>query len=813
MLLGLCLAMALGAMIPLRVSGAGNDAAMLKRIASRVDGRMGVIAIEATTPVPYIASQPDPRTFVVELRDVVAVGFRNDFAADPRNPVAAVQVEHAAANDGTIVARVRMVLDQPMRPRVRSSRNVIYVEAERVAAVPAVTAAAPAAAPTVAAPTAVPAPAAAAEPMAAAATVASPTTVPVEPAVSLRGPSPAIRDIRVQKRGNATAVSLLGTSRLIATSINEPKDGPRRVVVNLPNVTSAVAKTTNVGQGPVQRVRIGFDPNAPLMTQVSIDLTRTAPYRVESSQDGNDLTLVFDEPVADPFSALQTRPSTGAQGVPSNVEGRDSGSGIRDSKVVAANAVSPANSVESVPASRTAAPVVPAVQQRVAAQAAPPAQVAATTQAAPAQPQAVAPAQARYTGNAVSLDFQGADLRAVLRTFSEISGLNLVIDPTIQGTVDVALRDVPWDQALDIILRANKLGYVIDGTIVRIAPLTVLADEEAQRRKLSDEQALAGELRVLTRSLSYAKAEDLRQLLTQTVLSQRGQIQFDARTNTLIINDLADRLERASSLITTLDRPEPQVEIEARIVQTTRDFARNIGIQWGFNGRATPALGNTLPFSFPNQGAIGGRTGPAQGPDLTGADSVPTAVNMGVSPATSAVGLALGSVNGAVNLDVALTALESSGQGRILSTPRVSTQNNIEAEITQGVQIPIQTVANNTVTVTFRDAALTLRVTPQITATNTVIMRISVENASPDFSRAINGIPPIDTQRALTQVLVGDGDTTVIGGIYVSREQASQDRTPGLHRIPLLGWLFQRNEFSDESRELLIFITPKISRL
>ena len=408
----------------------------------------------------------------------------------------------------------------------------------------------------------------------------------------------------------------------------------------------------------------------------------------------------------------------------------------------------------------------------------------------------------------MSLDFQGADLRAVLRTFSEISGLNLVIDPTIQGTVDVALRDVPWDQALDIILRANKLGYVVDGTIVRVAPLTVLADEESQRRKLSEEQALAGELRVLTRSLSYARAEDLRQLLTQTVLSQRGSIQFDQRTNTLIINDLPDRLDRASGLIGTLDRPEPQVEIEARIVQTTRDFARNLGVQWGIGARASQDLGNTTPLSFPNQGAISGRTGAASGPDGTA-----SMVNLGVSPATSAIGLALGSVNGAVNLDVALTALESTGQGRILSTPRVSTQNNIEAEITQGVQIPIQTVANNTVTVTFRDAALTLRVTPQITATNTVIMRISVENASPDFSRAINGIPPIDTQRALTQVLVGDGDTTVIGGIYVSREQASQDRTPGLHRIPLLGWLFQRNEFSDESRELLIFITPKIMRL
>jgi len=789
MLLGLCLAVALGAMSPLRV--AGNDAAMLKRIASRVDGRMGVIAIEATTPVPYIASQPDPKTFVVELRDVVAVGFQNDFSADPRNPIAALQVEHAAATDGTIVARVRMMLDQPMRPRVRSSKNVIYVEAERAAVAPTPVAA-PAASP---APTASPAPAAAAA-VALPTSVVTPVSAPVEPAVSLRGPSPAIRDVRVQKRGNATAVSLLGTSRLIATSINEPKDGPRRVVVNLPNVTSAVPNTTNVGQGPVQRVRIGFDPSAPLMTQVSIDLSRSAPYRVEASQDGNDLTLVFDEPAADPFSALQSRDSV-----------------KQDPKVVASTATSAVSNVESVPSSRTAAPAVPPVQQRVAAQAAPPSQPA-VAQPVPTQPQPVVPAQqARYTGNPVSLDFQGADLRAVLRTFSEISGLNLVIDPSIQGTVDVALRDVPWDQALDIILRANKLGYVVDGTIVRIAPLTVLADEEVQRRKLSDEQALAGELRVLTRSLSYAKAEDLRQLLTQTVLSQRGQIQFDSRTNTLIINDLADRLERASALITTLDRPEPQVEIEARIVQTTRDFARNIGVQWGIGARASSALGNTLPFSFPNQGSITGRTGVTQSGDATGADAVGTMVNMGVTPATSGIGLALGAVNGAVNLDVALTALESSGQGRILSTPRVSTQNNIEAEITQGIQVPIQTVANNTVTVTFKDAALTLRVTPQITATNTVIMRISVENASPDFSRAINGIPPIDTQRALTQVLVGDGDTTVIGGIYVSREQASQDRTPGLHRIPLLGWLFQRNEFSDESRELLIFITPKIMRL
>jgi type IV pilus assembly protein PilQ len=290
-------------------------------------------------------------------------------------------------------------------------------------------------------------------------------------------------------------------------------------------------------------------------------------------------------------------------------------------------------------------------------------------------------------------------------------------------------------------------------------------------------------------------------------LSSRGEVQVDPRTNTVIIRDLPDRLIAAADLMTALDQPQPQVEIEARIVQTTRDFARSIGVQWGLTGRISPDLGNTTPLAFPNNGSLTGRTGLAQGPD-----GVANGVNLGVANATSALGLALGSINGALNLDVALSALERNGQGRVLSTPRVSTQNNVEAEMTQGVQIPIQTIANNTVTVTFKDAALSLKVTPQITATNTVIMRVNLENASPDYSRAINDIPPIDTQRAVTTVLVGDGETTVIGGIYISREQTVEGRTPLLSRIPLLGWLFKREEASDESRELLIFITPRITK-
>jgi type IV pilus assembly protein PilQ len=438
------------------------------------------------------------------------------------------------------------------------------------------------------------------------------------------------------------------------------------------------------------------------------------------------------------------------------------------------------------------------------------AQQGAIPQLPPQTPASTGPSS-RFTGHPVTLDFQGADLRTVLRTFADISGLNIVIDQSVQGAVDVSLHEVPWDQALDIILRDHKLGYSVEGTIVRIAPLSSLADEEAQRCKLAEERALAGDLEVLTRPLSYAKATELTPLLTRTALSLRGDIQIDARTNTIIIRDLPARLIGAAQLIDTLDRPQPQVEIEARIVTTTRDFARRIGVQWGMNGRAAQDIGNTTNLAFPNQIGLSGRTGGVQGSSLGSvADHASTAVNLGIGTASSAIGLALGSVNGALNLDVVLSALEESGNGRILSTPRVSTQNNVPAEITQGVQVPIQTVANNTVTVSFRDAALKLNVTPQITAANTVIMQIVLENSSPDFSRAVSGIPPINTQRAVTSLLVSDGQTSVIGGIYINARDSSNDRTPGLYKIPILGWLFQRREFTEESRELLIFITPRI---
>ena len=438
---------------------------------------------------------------------------------------------------------------------------------------------------------------------------------------------------------------------------------------------------------------------------------------------------------------------------------------------------------------------------------------------APQTHQIVSGQEKKYVGHPISMDFQGVDLRSVLRTFAEISGLNMVIDPDVQGTVDIVLTDVPWDQALEVILRGNSLDYTVDGTIVRIARIDTLRKEQDARTQLALSAANAGTLAVRTYTLSYAKADQAAPLVKTSVLSPRGNVQIDPRTNTLIITDLPARLDTVAQLLSTIDRAEPQVEIEARIITTTRDYARALGVQWGFNGRVNSTIGNTTNLAFPNNGSLGGRvgglTGPAtQGSDnrTTGSEDVGTGVGLSVPGAPSAVGLALGAINGAFNLDVALSALERSGKGRILSTPRITTQNNVEAEITQGVQIPVQTEANNTVTVTFKDAALTLKVTPQITAANTVIMQITLENASPGTPVGPNLIPSIDTQRAITRVQVNDGMTTVMGGIFVSREQFTQDRTPVLHRIPFLSWLFKRDDQTDSSRELLIFITPRIQK-
>ena len=625
--------------------------------------------------------------------------------------------------------------------------------------------------------------------------VAAVTTPRVVPATTLE-------TVRAAHAGQKTTVTLRADGQLTPTTISEAPGKPRRLVLDFADVTARTG-AQDVASPLVRKVRVAQNSRSPLVARVTIEIDEKATYHMERGADAShDLAVVFESGQA---SSKIMLPGSSEPAVIEQVEPPIS---LEQALANGASLAVPAGAAAQAPAARATAP-----QPEPQAPPAPAATPAPRPQPSSTTATITQGGQKKYIGTPVSLDFQDADLRSVLRALVAQGGLNVVFDDGVQGTIDIVMTDIPWDQALETILRAKKLGYVAEGTIIRIAPINVLAEEEAERRKLTEARALAGDLGVRTFSLSYARAEDLQPLLTRSVLSPRGQIQVDKRTNTLIVTDLTDRLQTAQNLIMGLDRPEPQVEVEARIVQTTRDFARAIGIQWGLNGRMTPELGNTTGLAFPNRGTLGGRTGgeqrpvdPRAGPlEMTG-----NVVNLPAANATSAIGLALGSINGAFNLDVALSALERSGKGRVLSTPRLTTQNNIQAKVQQGIQIPIQTIANNTVTVTFKEAVLMLQVTPQITAAGTVIMQVSVTNMAADFSREVNGIPPIDTQEAHTQVQVNDGATTVIGGIFVSREQASTEKVPFLSRIPLVKWLFRSDSVTDESRELLIFITPRI---
>ncbi len=764
------LAVTLAASGTIPSGGTGAETPALRSISSRLDGAVSTVLIEASEPVAYLTSQPDPLTVLVDLRNVNAGGLNGKPIAAMLAPVAGVTVEGASAPDGAPVARVRVNLDRAAKHRVRSSRNMILVEVDRGAGASSASSASGAPG---------------AKSLRPVRPVAALLTEP-EAAVRVaatRAPATELRAVKAGKLPNGYAITLSGNGPLVASSVDEARDLPPRLLLDFQGVSAGrAAAVTNVNAAGIERVRVATNSRDPLITRVVIDLARKIPYTIETV--GEEIRVLFNRAV-EASAALVTPTAPAAPPAPVSA---------------------PVAIVDEVPRphaqviTREVADVIqPATAQTQPSLAALSAAAPAVAQAAPPanntlQPTTNSQGQRTFTGDPVTLDFQGADLRAVLRTFADISGLNIVIDPSITGSVDVALRDVPWDQALDIILRANKLGYSVDGTIVRIVPLNVLAQESEDRKKLADATALAGELRIITRPLSYAKAADLVPIITRSTLSSRGDVQIDTRTNTLIIRDLADRLQAASELLVALDRPQPQVEIEARIITLNRNFAKELGISWGFNGRVDPSVGTSTGLAFPSSGVLTGGTGT-------------------VNPAApSALGLALGSINGALNLDVALRALETSGKVRIVSSPRVSTQNNIEAEITQGSQIPIQTSANNTVVVTFKDAALTLKVTPQITASNTIIMRIFVEKAEPDYSQtsAAQPVPAIDTQRAVTTVLVPDGDTTVIAGIYNSLESTTNDRTPFLHRVPLLGWLFKNDSNRESQDELLIFITPKI---
>jgi type IV pilus assembly protein PilQ len=431
-------------------------------------------------------------------------------------------------------------------------------------------------------------------------------------------------------------------------------------------------------------------------------------------------------------------------------------------------------------------------------------------QAAQFAPRTIAEQTTRFQGEILTMKFRDADLQAVVFYLAEFAGLNVVFDPGVTGIVSVSLVDVPWDQALDVILKQNKMGKVIEGNILRIAPMSVLTREREELLRLEESQELSGPLKTRTFWLSYSRASDVQALLTSKI-SQRGELIIDNRTNTLTITDVEDRMAILESMIEVFDTPTPQVSIEARIVEASSTFIRNLGIQWGFRSIQDPYYGNQTSLKFPNKTLIDGALIPRG--IVTKGISGPLggyAINLPAPAFTTAMGISFANVLDTFRLDMALTALETSGSGKIISAPKITTQNNQEANIVQGRQIPVQTVANFTVTTRYVNAALELRVTPQITAEGTVIMYVRIENNAADFANLVNGIPPITTQSAETTVMVPDGGTTVIGGIYRTEDSITREKVPLLHKIPILGNLFKSFARTKQNRELLIFITPRI---
>jgi len=627
--------------------------------------------------------------------------------------------------------------------------------------------------------------------------------------------------------GNGAIIELKGDGVLSGTTFTLPD--PRRLVIDLPGVIKRFNRSIYpVGSGPVRQVRVAQNRTVPEpVTRIVIDLEGEARHVFTETADGavirvTDAGVAFTEPAPAVITESEIVTKTDYVVARNEIEPRvepiyETPSAFEppaEEAAVSSTLFDLPDAVETTDAddwsepssmeSEWAAeeetisersPFVADSSQMIEHAPAARALNAPTIRADTYEATEVETEEQQFTGEPISLSLKDADVRDVLKTFSALTQLNIIVDPGVGGSVTVELRDVPWDQALDLILRINGLDYVLENNVLRVATNQKLAAEKAAKVNLDKQRELAKPLKTVLKPLSYAKATYIAGLLSNDnyLLSDRGSVTTDERTNTLIIRDVVDRVEGALRLIESLDQPTPQVVIEGRIVETTRDFSRELGVSWGFSGVMDAQHGNDTGLDFPNSIDVSGDVQLARG-------------NQGF------LAFSFGDILNTFNLDFLLSAAETDGLLRIVSTPRVTTQNLMQASIRSGLQIPVQTVANNTVTVQYVDATLRLQVTPQITAEGTVNLEIDIKKQEAVLAAAVVGgnNVPIFTRDAQTQLLVRDGGTTVIAGIYQINDQTNENRIPGLHKIPIFGALFKNKGTFKRHDELLIFITPRI---
>ncbi|MDQ3296889.1 MAG: type IV pilus secretin PilQ, partial [Myxococcota bacterium] len=420
-----------------------------------------------------------------------------------------------------------------------------------------------------------------------------------------------------------------------------------------------------------------------------------------------------------------------------------------------------------------------------------------------------------YRGATVDFDFKDAPIHDLLRIIADTGRVNIVVPDNIDAKVTVRLKRVPWDQALEVILASHGLWYRRDGNLFRIAPRKELDAEDEAEAARREAMVKSETPRPEVVPLNYASADELKSKL-EPMLSPKGRIETDPRTNALIINDVAGNREQIARLALQLDTQTPQISIEARIVEARSTFVRQFGIQWGGGARASAAGGNATGLIFPSSVSLLGANTDAQTVATGVAQPSDFAVNLPASTgsgAGGAIGLSLGSLGGNFNINLRLSALEDTGTIRIISAPKITVLNNKQAKISQGVSIPISVISAAGTQTQFVQADLSLEVTPYVSQRDCAIaMALTVTKNEPDFVNVgARGDPSILRKEAKTSMLVSDGETSVLGGIYTRNSGLAYKKVPFFGDIPVLGWFFKNRRENDDRTEILVFITPKIT--
>jgi len=604
------------------------------------------------------------------------------------------------------------------------------------------------------------------------------------PQAEIRSGPSALTAIDVEKQDDGLVVTLRG-------------DGPlkheyflvegRSLVVDIYEASNKVKRNKVMVGGPwVSQIRLGEHEKPKKFVRVVFDLKKVGEYSV--NRFNNRIEVAFGAPALAATGALVPTPVLVAAPAP-----------------VPVPAPAPMRDAASAP--------VPA-----------PAAVAAVPPAEPSsEPVTQVFSGQEYTGRRLSLDFKDAEVNDILRLISEVSGLNFVAGPEVKGTVSIKLADVPWDQALDLILKTNvpQLAQIRESeNIVRITTADKIMDEEQRRRRMEEDKKKTADAQQAlepvfskTFAISYIESSKMGDFVgkLEKFKSAQGIIQFDERTKQIIVWDTKDKLVELEKVIMTWDAPTPAVLIEARIVEVSSSFGQSIGVQWNATGFKDAAHGNATNYAFPNSIAAGGSQiegGPGGG--ITPNNFM---VNLPAVGAAGGVGFNFGHIANTLSLDLRLSAGENMGKVKILSNPKVLVIQNQQATITLGSELPIKGTDDfGKTTVTWKPVGITLDVKPQITNDKRVFMDIKVEKSSRGENvQTVDGTMfSINLSKATTKVLIADGETTVIGGIFIEEKSDVSDSIPGLSKIPILGWLFKNKTNYDNKRELMIFITPKI---